>query len=246
MKNILITGSSRGIGKAVAIKAAEEGYKVILNGRTDSSELNQTHAEIPGSVKSVFDVSNESDVQNSIKKLIEEVGEIDVLINNAGVAKNIVSDLSEINEDFALEEWKTNVLGSIWCARAVLPGMEKSGKGSIVNISSIKGHANLATMSTFTYAQSKSAVISMTKSLAKVYSPKGIRVNSVSPGYVETDQVKLWNEETFNRINEGTLLSRMAQPEEIADTVLFLASDKSSYITGTDFLVDGGYSIKGK
>ncbi len=124
--------------------------------------------------------------------------------------------------------------------------MLKKKIGSIINISSIKGYPNLATMSTFTFAQTKSAVVSMTKSLAKIYSPKGIRVNAVAPGYTETDQVKLWNEQTFKRINEGTLFGRMAQPEEIAPLVLFLASDEASYVTGSVFLIDGGYMIKGK
>ena len=137
-------------------------------------------------------------------------------------------------------------MGTIYCIQQVISQMEERKEGNIINISSIKGYSNLATMSTFTFANTKAAIVSMTKSLAKTYSPKGIRVNSVSPGYVETDQVKLWNEETFKRINEGTLLERMATTEEIAQMVLFLASDKSSYITGSNMLVDGGYSIKGK
>lgn len=245
-KTILITGSSRGIGKAIAEKAYAEGYKVIIHGKNNSKELQNVNKKLEGSIKTFFDVGNKKETHDALKKVIKDVKKIDVLVNNAGVAKNFIKDISEVDEKKAIEEWRTNVLGPIHCIQAIVPQMLKKRMGSIINISSIKGYPNLATMSTFTYAQTKSAVVSMTKSLAKTYSPKGIRVNCVSPGYTKTDQVKLWNKETFKRINQGTLLARMAAPEEIADLVLFLASDKASYITGSNFLVDGGYTIKGK
>jgi 3-oxoacyl-[acyl-carrier protein] reductase len=239
MKTILITGSSRGIGKATAKLAAQEGYKVIVHGRSDSEELNKTHQEIEGSVKTFFDVADKQQVEHAIK----ELGHIDVLINNAGMSHR-ATDLRDVKDEEALEEYRVNVLGTLHCIQAVLPGMQGTGAGSIVSISSIKGHPNFGTMSTLTYAPAKAGVISLTKALAKSY-PK-IRFNSVSPGYVETDQVNDWNQETFERINNGTIMGRMAQPEEVANVIIFLASDKASYITGADFLVDGGYSIKGK
>lgn len=245
-KVILITGSSRGIGKAIAKEAHKEGYQVVVHGKTDSNELEKTHQELSGSLKSFFDVGNKDDAHKAIKKIISQTKRIDVLVNNAGIAKNFITDISEVDEDKALEEWRTNVLGSIHCIQSVIAQMLKRKKGSIINIASIKGYPNLATMSTFTFAQTKSAIVSMTKSLAKTYSPQGIKVNCVSPGYIETDQVKLWNEDTFRRINEGTLFGRMGTPKEIADLVLFLASDKASYITGSNFLADGGYTLKGK
>lgn len=130
------------------------------------------------------------------------------------------------------------------CIQAVLPSMLKKNSGSIVSVSSIKGQQNLGTMSSLTYAPSKAGVISLTKALAKSY--PAIRFNSVSPGYVETDQADDWGPQTFDRINNGTVMGRIGQPEEIANVILFLASDKASYVTGADFLVDGGYSIKGK
>jgi 3-oxoacyl-[acyl-carrier protein] reductase len=241
-KTILITGSSRGIGKAIAKLAYKQGYKVIVHGKTDSKELTKSHKELKGSVKTFFDVSDKSEVHKKITKL----GHIDVLVNNAGIAMNFLKDINEVDDEKALEEYKVNVLGAIHCIQAVLPGMLKKGKGSVVNISSIKGFAQLATMSTLTFAPTKSGITSITKSLAKAYSSKGIRFNSVAPGYVETDQVKLWNKETFKRINEGTLLGRMAKPEEIAPLVMFLASDEASYITGSEILIDGGYMLKGK
>ena len=245
-KIILITGSSRGIGKAIAKEAHKEGYTVVIHGRTNSKELQKTHEELIGSLKAFFDVTNKKHTHKAIGKIISQVGKIDVLVNNAGIVQNFIKDISEVDENRAIEEWRTNILGSIHCIQAVIPQMLKRKNGSIINVSSIKGHSNLATMSTFTYAQTKSAVISMTKSLAKTYSPQGIRVNCVSPGYIETDQVKSWNKDTFQRINEGTLLGRIGTPKEIADLVLFLASEKASYITGSDFIADGGYELGGK
>ncbi len=246
MRTIFVTGSSRGIGKAIASLAHKQGYKVIVHGKTDDVALRKTHNELSGSLKTFFDVGDKEEVHKSLKILMKKHGAIDILVNNAGVTLNYIKDISEVNEQKALEEWKINVLGPIHCTQAVLPGMLKKKRGSIVNIASIKGYPNLATMSSFTYAQTKSAVISMTKSLAKAYSPKGIRVNAVAPGYVKTEQAKLWSKDTFKRINEGTLLARIAKPEEIAPVVMFLASDDASYVTGTVVLADGGYTLKGK
>jgi 3-oxoacyl-[acyl-carrier protein] reductase len=240
MKTILITGSSRGIGKAIARLAHEQGYKVIVHGRTESDELKQLHEELEGSIMLAFDIADKEATQSAI----ESVGDIDVLVNNAGIARNFIKDVADSDDEKALEEYKVNVLGTLHCVQAVLPAMLKNGGGSVVSMSSIKGYPNLSTMSTLTYAGTKAAVISLMKSLAKSYPT--VRFNSVAPGYVETDQVKDWNNETFERINNGTILGRIAKPEEIAPLVMFLASEQASYITGSDFLADGGYAIKGK
>lgn len=194
----------------------------------------------------MFDVADKQATHEAIAKILNEVGTIDALVNNAGVARNFLKDISEVDDDKAIEEYRTNVLGTLHVTQAVLPKMLEQQKGSIINIASTKGQYNLATTSTLTFAAAKAGIISLTKALAKTYGDKGVRFNTVSPGYVETDQVNDWNEETFKRINDGTILGRIAKIEEIAPLVLFLASDEASYITGSDFLADGGYSIKGK
>lgn len=240
MKTILITGSSRGIGKAIAELAHKQGYKVIVHGRTDSEALQKVHGSLKDSEKTVFDVSDKQATADAIAKL----GHIDVLVNNAGVARNFLKDVSEMDDEKALEEYKVNILGTLHCIQAVVPSMQAKKAGSIISISSIKGQSNLATMSTLTFGATKAGIISLSKALAKSY--PDIRFNTVSPGYVETDQVNDWNEETFKRISDGTILGRISKPQEIAPLVMFLATEDASYITGSDFLADGGYAIKGK
>ncbi|MCA9330478.1 SDR family oxidoreductase [Candidatus Saccharibacteria bacterium] len=239
-KTILVTGSSRGIGKAIAVLAASKGYDVIVHGATDSEELNRTHKEIPGSRKIYFDVADKAAVEVAIAKL----SKIDVLVNNAGMGKAGITDVSQVSDEQAIKEYSVNVLGPLHCIQAVLPGMVERGGGSVVNVSSLKGHYNLTTLSSLSYGLSKAGVIALTQALAKAYPT--VRFNSVSPGYVMTDMSKDWPPETFERINQTTLMERISQPEEIAAAVLFLASDDASYITGTDLLADGGYALQGK
>ena len=220
--------------------AAKNGYKVIVHGRTDTDDLKQVHREIEGSMKVVFDVTD----RDAVAKALEGIEQIDVLVNNAGWVKPGISDVQDINDEDAIYEYKVNVLGGLHCIQSVLPGMLERGSGSIVSVSSIKGHYSLGTLSSLTYAPSKAGVISLSKTLAKSY--PSVRFNTVSPGYIETDQAKGWDETVYAKIEDGTILERIGQPDEVANVIMFLASDSSSYVTGTDYLVDGGYSIKGK
>src|SRR3990167_1488469 len=149
-KTILITGSSRGIGKATAELAHKQGYRVIVHGKTDSEELQKTHESLEGSQKLVFDVTDNRAVEMALKDL-----GIDVLVNNAGIAINRMGDISDLDEAKAIEEYRTNVLGTLFCCQSVIPGMVAKKAGAIVNIASIKGHPNLATISTGTFAATK-------------------------------------------------------------------------------------------
>lgn len=243
---ILITGSSRGIGRAIAEEAHKKGYKVVVHGRSDSTELQEIYSKLAGSIKTFFDVADKVEVHKKIGEVLEEVGTIDVLVNNSGIALNYIKDIQESDDTKAIEEYQVNVLGIIHCTQAVLPAMLNVKRGSVINIASFKGIYNMSTLSTLTYGPTKAAVIALTKALAKTYSEQGVRFNVVLPGYVKTDLSKEWPPETWDRINNGTLLGRIGQPEDIAKSVIFLASDDSSYMTGSEVLVDGGYTIKGK
>lgn len=220
--------------------AASKGYKVIVHASTDSDELKATHKEIKGSVKTFFDVAD----RDAAEAAVANLGPIDVLVNNAGIGKSRNTAVTDAEDVQALKEYKVNVLGTLHCIQAILPGMVERGGGSIVNIASIKGHANLTSMKSLTYGVSKAGVIAMTQAIAKEY--PSVRMNSVSPGYVKTDMSKGWPPETFDKIKNQTVTGRIAQPEEIARAVLFLASDDAAYATGTDLLVDGGFNIKDK
>lgn len=245
-RTILITGSSRGIGGAIAELAHKEGYKVIVHGKNDSKKLKDIHKKLKGSIKTFFDVADKDETHKKIKGVLKKVKTIDVLVNNAGVALNYLSDISEMDDERAIMEYKVNFLGTIHCTQAVLPGMLKKRRGSVVNIASFKGIYNMSTMSTLTYGPSKAAVIALTNALAKQYSSDGVRFNVVLPGYVRTDMSESWTPEAWERINSGILMGRVAEPKQIAEVVMFLASDRSSYMTGSELLVDGGYTIKGK
>lgn len=245
-KILLVTGSSQGIGRAIAELAFEKGYTVVLHGSKYSQKLDELHKKLKGSFKTYFNVVDKEATQKEIQNIIHQTGRIDAVINNAGVIVNYIKDIQESDDEKALEEWRVNVLGPLHVIQAVLPSMIKSKSGSVVNIASIKGYPNYSTVSSFTYSMTKAAVISMTKSLAKRYSPQGIRFNVISPGYVRTGISNIWSKETWKRMIDGTLLGRIAEPKEIAPLALFLASDEASFITGSDYVIDGGYMLGGK
>lgn len=230
-KTILITGSSRGIGAAVASLAKEYGAKVILHGRTESKELKKLSKKLKSSY-----IVCEAGFEEEVKKAVGEK-KIDILINNAGIS--ISKPFLELtNEDWA-SVINTNLIGTVNFSKAVLPQMIKRG-GSIVNISSIKGLPGRAGRAAF--AASKAALITMTASMAKEFKPK-IRVNCIAPGFTETETTKKdWTERIYKQI-KSVPLGRAAKPKEIAEVVLFVASDKANYINGQTIVVDGGYNI---
>lgn len=231
-KNILITGSSRGIGAATAKLAKKYGANIILHGKTESEKLKQLSKELD--CKYIFcDVSNEAQVYDAVKNL-----EINVLINNAGI--NPSKTFMQLTSNDWKDIYGVNVFGSVNFAKAVIPSMLERKCGKIINIASAKGHDHVRGKPS--YASSKAAVMRMTSSMAEEFSPY-INVNAVAPGFTETEMTEdTMSEKIKSQINKIPL-KRMAKPKEIAEMILFLASEKANYITGQTFTIDGGFSI---
>jgi 3-oxoacyl-[acyl-carrier protein] reductase len=236
-KVIFITGSSRGIGAATARLARARGATVILHGRTDSDALKQTAKEL-SSPYVVFDVGN----REMTRKEIASLGAIDILINSAGIVRP--KPILELTEEDFLPEFRTNVMGTLFACQAVIPTMLQRKTGRIVNVSSIRGVAELSAARGSIYSMSKISITSLTAALAKEYAPI-IAVNCVAPGFTETDMSQTWNDAVWQQARSN-LLQRAAQPAEIAECILFLASERAHYITGQTLLADGGYAMAGK
>ncbi|MDP3992343.1 MAG: glucose 1-dehydrogenase [Nanoarchaeota archaeon] len=232
-KVILITGSSRGIGAATAKLAREYGANVVLHGKTESDYLRGLASEL--NARYIYcDVADEREVSSKVSSL----GKIDVLVNNAGI--NPSKTFMQLTDNDWHEIINTNILGVVNFSRAVIPGMLERGQGRIINMASVKGYNHVTAKPA--YSTSKAAVMRMTSSMAQELAPK-ILVNAVAPGFTKTEMT----ESTLSpaiRTQIGRIpLKRMASPREIAEAILFLASDRSSYITGQILVVDGGFSI---
>lgn len=244
---VLVTGAARGIGKAVAAKAAEEGAAVaLLDILTDelataAAELKQTGATI---ASAVGDITDEDSVRRTVAELTADLGKpITVLVNNAG--KNAYADATQMTVDEWDSVFDVDLKGAWLMARAVLPEMIAARHGAIVNIASI--HSTLTTAGMFPYAAAKSGLVGMTRSLALDVAPHQIRVNAVSPGYIATDLL----EEFFDTIpnaRETALavhpLGRIGTPENVAEVVCFLASTAAAFVTGANWAVDGGLGVR--
>lgn len=240
-KIILITGSSRGIGAATARLAIKYGAEVILHGKTDSEELKSLARQLHTSFI-VCNVSDKNAVNEAVGKIIKKVGRIDVLVNCVGIVDP--KPLLETDDDDWLTDYKVNVLGIVHFCQTIIPLMEKRKYGRIVNIASLRGHTIASNPKSAAYSASKAAIINLTAALAKEYGPN-ILVNAVSPGFTLTEMSKTWSKEILEKVKTN-LLGRAAAPEEIAEVILFLASDRASFITGQAIIVDGGYSISDK
>ncbi len=241
MKTVLITGGSRGIGKAVAIKFAEKGNQIIINyvsEKTDTEKLKNELLE--AGAKDVLlikaDVSNSEDVKNMVKESIEKFEKIDILVNNAGITKdNLLMRMSEEEFDKVIQ---INLKGTYLVTKEVTKYMMKKRSGSIVNLASVVGVAGNAGQCN--YAASKAGIIGFTKSIAKELASRNIRANAVAPGFIETDMTNVLKEEIKENINSQISLRRMGSAKEVAELVYFLGEDASSYITGQVINVDGG------
>ena len=239
-KVVLVTGSSRGIGRSIAIAFAKEGANVVINYKTSEIDAEVAYEIISSygnqcmSIKA--DVSNENNVKSMIDMIINKFGRIDILVNNAGIA--IDSDF----DDKTISNWKktlnTNVLGPFLTSKYAGKIMMDQKYGKIINISSTNGINTIYPYSA-DYDASKAALINLTKNLAVQFAPY-VNVNSVAPGWVDTDMNQDLPKSYLKDEKEKILLKRFAEPEEISNVVLFLASDKSRYITSEVITVSGG------
>lgn len=234
-KTILITGSSRGIGEATARLAKSYGAKVVLHGKTESEKLKALSDELdcPYFFCDVADAK-------AVAREIDKLGIIDILVNNAGI--NPSKKFMELTPEDWRQIFEVNVMGVVNCARAVIPGMQERGEGRIINIASIKGFPYISGKPA--YAASKAAVMRITSSLAEELAPD-ILVNAVAPGFVETEMTASTLSPKILAQIDRIPLKRMAKPVEIAEVILFLASDRASYITGETLLVGGGLGVVG-
>ncbi|HOJ39758.1 MAG TPA: 3-oxoacyl-[acyl-carrier-protein] reductase, partial [bacterium] len=239
------TGSSRGIGRAVAQALAGEGAHVGLNYLADPSGVNLAQAnEVSQQIQQMggktillqADVSRQEEVTSMVKDFINFFGRIDILINNAGIVRDVT--LKNMTGQDWEEVISVNLTGVFHCTAAVINQMRQQASGRIINIASVIGQ--MGNVGQSNYAASKAGVIAFTKSVAREVARKGITVNAVAPGFIETDMLKTIPEEIRRQILTGIPLGRFGTPEEVAAAVIFLASEAASYITGQVLNVNGG------
>lgn len=234
-KVVIVTGGAQGIGKAIALAFANEGAKVVC---LDMGALTFEHENVEGVVGNVLD---RVFLLDFVSQVNEKYGHIDVLVNNAGITRDaLIEKMTEDMWDLVID---INLKGVYNLTQLVGPIMMNQGKGSIINIASVVGeYGNVGQTN---YAATKAGVIGMAKSWAKEFARKGaaVRVNSVAPGYVNTDMMKTVPDKVLDPIRAKTMLGRLGEPEEIAAAVLFLGSDDSSFITGHNLSVNGGLRL---
>lgn len=244
-KVALVTGAARGIGAACARRFLEEGARVVLadrrgdEGEALAAELNADYADRALFIE--LDITDEAGWQRAVTQVADRFGRLDVLVNNAGLIR--VAPLEKTDLALFRKVVDTNLIGTFLGLRAVMATMEAQGAGSIVNFSSVQGLEGREGMTA--YASSKFGIRGLTKSAAIELGPKGIRVNAVVPGPTKTKMTerKGWSDADYDAAYGRYPLGRMADAQEVAEVVVFLASDESSFCTGGDFVVDGGVSV---
>mgnify|MGYP001819412643 CR=1 FL=1 len=239
----LVTGASRGIGRAVAMQLAAAGNAVAVNYARSAAEADEVVAEIVGSGGSAIavqaDVGDEDAVRAMFETVENELGPVSVLVNNAGITDDGL--MMRMGSDQWDRVITTNLRSVFLCSKAALRGMIRAKSGRIVNISSVSGVSGNPGQAN--YAASKAGVIGFTKSLAKEVGSRSITVNAVAPGFIATDMTDALGDEVTERAAEQISLGRLGLPEEVASVVGYLASDGASYITGQAIVVDGGLAL---
>ncbi|MBQ9382801.1 MAG: 3-oxoacyl-ACP reductase FabG [Ruminiclostridium sp.] len=243
MKVAIITGASRGIGRACAIRLAKDGFTVVINYSRSEDEANAVLSQIKadGGDGMIYkaDVSDPAQVKQMVKDIDKRYGQIDLLVNNAGIVRD--SFLLMMNNDDLDKCFDLNVKGYFYCAQQVGLKMFRKKSGVIINMSSVSGELALAGQSV--YSAAKGAVNSLTRVLAKELGAKGIRVNAVAPGFIETEMINALSDEKKEEYLKDIPLHRFGKAEEVAAVVSMLASDELSYMTGQIITLDGGISL---
>ncbi len=239
----LVTGGSRGIGKAIALKLAQEGAFVVVNYTSNDEEAKRVVAEIAADGNKAIaikaDISNFSEAENLVKEIEEKVGKVTILINNAGITRDGL--LMRMKEDDWDKVINVNLKGAFNCTKACIKNMIKGKKGNIINVSSVVGLSGNAGQAN--YAASKAGLVGFTKSLAKEVGSRGIRVNCVAPGFIQTEMTSKLPDDMVSKIKENIALGELGSPEDVAQLVLFLVSPAASYITGEVIKIDGGLNL---
>lgn len=239
MKTVLITGASRGIGKAAAEIFSKNGYSVCINYLKSKQQAEELAAKLGNAMAYGADVSDEQQVKSMVQAVYDIFGNIDVVINNAGIAEQ------KLFTDITAEDWRhmldVHATGTFNVCKAVLPKMISNKKGKIINISSMWGITGASCE--VHYSAAKAAVIGLTKALAKEVGPSGITVNCVAPGVIATDMCACFSAQEMNALAEETPLCRIGTPEDVANIIYFLASDASDFVTGQVISPNGGFVI---
>lgn len=235
----LVTGASRGIGRAVAIALAENGYRVTINYNKNASAAIKLAQELTAHGFCAQAVGADVSDRTAVERMFEKAGAPDILVNNAGISRQMLFT------DITMEQWQemfdVNVTGVFNCCQCALPHMIHQKKGRIINISSVWGITGASCE--VHYSASKAAVIGLTKALAKELGPSGITVNCIAPGVIETDMNAHLDEQTISELKGETPLGTIGKPEDIAGLVLFLAGKSGDFITGQVISPNGGFLI---
>lgn len=240
-KTALITGTSRGLGKSFVEEFAKNGANIIAHAREETPEFMQMISAVSQKygvsiMPMFFDMTNADAMKNEVHKIIANKMPVDILVNNAGITDNVLFQMS--SETMLRNEFEVNVFSLFLLTQYISKIMVRQKSGNIINVSSISGLRGDIGRSV--YGMTKAAVASLTQSLAAELGKSGIRVNAVAPGFIQTDMMSYMNQDVINKNIELSKLGRIGQPDEVAKTVVFLASDASSYMTGEIIKVTGG------
>lgn len=239
----VITGAGKGIGRAIALRLAKDGYKIAVcynNSKSEAEKVAESIIAAGGNARTFqIDIADSQNVNSVIADIENSFGEIAVLVNNAGIAEQLL--FTDITDEMWRKMLDTNLSGAFYCARAVLPFMIHRKRGKIINIASIWGETGGSCE--VHYSAAKAGIIGMTKALAKEVGLSGITVNCVSPGVILTDMTSHFDENTMNTLKDETPLGRIGTPEDVSGAVAFLASADADFITGQDIAVNGGMNI---